>query len=319
MVKQRLKKGIPVFSQDDYWGEITEEKMKKYLALVEEKGFSAFQRKVLADDKKFYDFIFSDIRADWRFCLPTERHWRVLDIGAGLGANSFALAKEVEEVTSVERSFLRAKFLKLRKEHEGRKNINIMSADALDLPFGSESFDLIVANGLFEWLGVTNKFSSPQDAQKRFLKEAMRILRKGGYLYIGIENRFAANYLLGGGKDHNGLRFTSWMPRFLANFYTRLRTGKKYQTYTYSKLGYEKILKQAGFKNIDFYLTLPGYNFPKYIIPYECLSGLRFITTNVLGGLTRKRKLLKKIISLPLVARTWRLLFFSFAIFGQKS
>jgi len=316
-VGPKLNENIPVLTQDQYWGEVSKDEMEKILALIEKKGFEWFKKELFNQDRKFYDFIFSPVRADWRFCLPVEKDWRVLDLGAGLGANTFTIAKEIAEVTAVERSYLRAKFLELRKRAENQNNVEIMAADVLNLPFGDNSFDLIIANGLFEWLGATEKFSSPQKAQEHFLREVRRILKPGGWLYIGIENRFAATYLFGG-LDHSGLRYTSWLPRPLANFYTKARTGKKYQTYTYSKAGYEKMLRRADFQNIETYLVLPGYNVPKYIVRHNHLSGLKFLTGQVLGGLNFKKRILKKIINWPLVARLWRFLYFSFAIFGQK-
>ena len=313
-----LKEGIPVFiDKEQYWGEVDEGKMIKHLELIKEKGFSYFKKKLLVEDKGFYDFIFDETRADWRFCLPFKKNWKVLDAGAGLGANTFVLAKEADKVYSIEKSFLRAKFLNLRKKEENQSNIDVIVADSLQLPFESETFDLVIANGLFEWLGVTERFKSPKKAQEHFLKEAIRVLKQGGYLYIGIENRFAASYLLGG-LDHSGLRYTSWMPRFMANLYAKIRTGKKYRTYTYSRSGYGKILKKAGFKNIEFYLPLPGYNAPRHIISYNHFEGLKFIVANIMGGLNFRKKILKKIIRFPFVARVWRIMFFSFDIFAQK-
>ena len=68
---------------------------------------------------------------------------------------------------------------------------------------------------------------------------------KGGVLYIGIENRYAATYLHNA-KDHNKLKYTTFMPRFLADWVTRMRKGRAYRTYTYGKLGYERLLKKVG-------------------------------------------------------------------------
>lgn len=300
-----------------YWGEIEKERMEEYLALIEKEGFPVFKEKLYFEDKNFFDFIFSETRADWRFCLPVQKNWRVLDAGAGLGANAFVLAKETARVFALEKSSLRSKFLNLRKEEEKQDNLEILAGDALNLPFSNDSFDLVIANGLFEWLGISDEFNSPKEAQKHFLKEVFRVLKKGGHLYIGIENRLAAVYLMGG-RDHSGLRLTSWMPRFLANFYSKLKTKKEYCTYTYTKSGYAKLLKKTGFENIEFFLPLPGYNIPKYIIPYYNLKGLRFLVGYILGGASLRRKILKKIINFPLIAGLWRFSFFSFAIFAKK-
>ncbi len=314
---EKIGENIPVLAQDHYWGEIQKDEMEKLLGLIEAEGFSVFKQKLFAENHGLYDFIFDEVRSDWRFCLPVAKDWRVLDLGAGLGANAFSLAKETMEVVAVERSFLRARFLEMRKNAEDQNNLSIIAADALSLPFDGASFDLVIANGLFEWLGVTDKFASPPEAQAHFLKEVLRILKPGGFLYVGIENRFAATYLFKG-VDHSGLKYTSWLPRFLANAYTRWRTGQNYRTYTYSRAGYEKMFRQAGFNNIQTYLLLPGYNVPRYIIEHDDLAGLKFMTRQVFGGMSFKKRILKKIIGLPLVARLWRWLFFSFGVFGQK-
>lgn len=316
--KAKIINGVETFTdKEKYWGEVVESRMKNYINQIEKNNFSIFKSALFEEDSSLYDFIFNQVRADWRFCLPIKNNWQVLDIGAGLGANTFAIAKDVSGVYAFEQSFLRAKFLELRKKEEKQDNVHVAVANALDFPFKDNVFDLVVANGLFEWIGVTDKFKSVRDAQKNFLKDSLRVLKNDGYLYIGIENRFAVSYLFGG-KDHNGLNFTSLMPRVIANLYTKIRTGKEYRTYTYSKSGYEKILKEAGFKNIKFYLVFPGYNFPKYIIPYEHINGIKFVFGKIVGGNGWRRRLMKKVIKFPLVARIWRFSFFSFAIFAQK-
>lgn len=317
MSKSIKQKNKTSFAEGHYWGEVSKEKMEEYIGAIDASGFSLFKEKLFSEDRGFYDFIFDEVRADWRLCLPIEKDWKVLDIGAGLGANTFTLAKEAGKVVAMERADLRRKFLELRKKFERAENIEIVSGDALELPFEDETFDLVAVNGVFEWVGVTEKFGTPKKAQEFFLKEILRILKKGGYVYIGIENRLAANFFFGG-VDHSGFRLTSWMPRFLANLYMKLRTGKKYQTYTYSKYGYEKILNKAGFNDLDFYLVLPGYNFPKHIIPYENLNGLKFVASRIMGRDNLRRRILKIAIKFPFTARLWRFLFFSFAIFGRK-
>ena len=90
------------------------------------------------------------------------------------------------------------------------------------------------------------------------LKDFHRILKPGGHVYVGIENRIGYVYFLGG-RDHGGLRFTSLMPRPIADIYSRLIKRQPYRAYTYSLLGYKNLLKKAGYSQIDFYATIPSY------------------------------------------------------------
>ena len=81
-----------------------------------------------------------------------------------------------------------------------------------------------------------------------------------------------------GSIDHSGLRFTSLMPRKVADQYVKLikrkgyrteRSKNSYRTYTYSYNGYKKFLKSVGFNNIDIYAFIPHYNNPQYMIPLD--------------------------------------------------
>ena len=199
----KTKEGIPLFAEDCYWGKSPKEELEKALMVLEEKGWEEF--KALYQSK--FDFTFEEGRADWRFPIPISKDSVVLDIGAGMGRSSIPLARVAGKVISVDHSYLRMKFLKKRAEKENLKNIEVYVGDIFDLPFKKESFDLIVMNGLLEWVGVTDRYSHPKDAQIASLKVCKSLLKKGGHLYIGIENRFAASYLKG--TDHSGLRFTS--------------------------------------------------------------------------------------------------------------
>ena len=308
----KVVEGIPFFSEDHYWGKAPREELEKAIAVIEEKGWDEFRARY----QNKFDFTFEENRADWRFVVPLTKNFCVLDAGAGMGRISIPLARIAQRVVALDQSFLRMKFLKIRAEKEGLKNIEVYVGDIFDQPFPDESFDLIVMNGLLEWVGKTSRFEDPREAQKESLRICRRLLKKGGVLYIGIENRFALSYLRG--LDHSGLYYTSYLPRWLANVYTKLRAGKSYDTYTYTKSGYKKLLQEAGFSNFDFYLPYPGYNLPRLMIPYGNLKALRYAIQSLMPSVGLKRKIVRILARWSLALHLYRYFFFSFGIVARK-
>ncbi|MSU74060.1 class I SAM-dependent methyltransferase [Candidatus Kaiserbacteria bacterium] len=309
---KKVVEGIPFFCEDRYWGKTLKEELERALKVLDERGWEAFKREF---EGKF-DFTFEENRADWRFPVPLSKNSIVLDAGAGMGRISIPLARVVGKVVSVDQSFLRMKFLKKRAHEEGLDNIAVYVGDLFDLPFPKESFDLIVMNGLLEWVGMTDRYSNPREAQLESLRICRTLLKPGGYIYIGIENRFALSYLRG--RDHSGLRYTSYMPRFLADWYTRFRKGERYRTYTYGARGYRKLLREAGFGEAEMYLVYPGYNAPRITVPYDTLHLLRYVIEVLMPATGWKRTVAKRLARLRPLVWLYRELFFSFNIFVQK-
>ncbi|MFM2357474.1 MAG: hypothetical protein RJA61_211 [Candidatus Parcubacteria bacterium] len=313
-VKKPIKtiEGIPFYTEDRYWGKSSKEELEKALKVLDEKGWDEF--KVHHQNK--FDATFEENRADWRFVIPINKNFRVLDAGAGMGRISIPLARVTKEVVAIDNSFLRMKFLKKRAEKENLKNIEVCVGSIFDQPFQSESFDLIVMNGLLEWVGATERFKDPRDAQLESLRIAKKLLKKGGFLYVGIENRLALSYLRA--IDHSGLRFTSYMPRWLANMYMKLRKGRRYDTYTYTKRGYEKLLHEAGFDDITFFLPYPGYNLPRIMIPYNNINSLAYAVDSLMSSTSIVKRFVKFFSRLPGVLWLYRYFFFSFGIVVKK-
>lgn len=308
----RIVEGIPFFSEDRYWGKSPKEDMEEALAVLEQRGWGAFKAKY----QNKFDATFEENRADWRFVIPVTKDYTVLDVGAGMGRISIPLSRVAGKVVALDQSFLRAKYIKLLAEKEGLKNIEVCVGDLFDAAFPKESFDVIVMNGLLEWLGATDRYSDPRQAQIAGLRLCESLLKKGGYLYIGIENRFAASYLRG--IDHSGLRFTSYMPRWFADMYMKMRKGRRYDTYTYTKTGYEKLLHESGFSDIVFYLPYPGYNNPRIMIPYDRLNVLAYAIRALMSPSGAKRRLAKFMAQWPPALRLYRRLFFSYGIVARK-
>lgn len=304
--------GVPLYAKDQYWGKASAGEMAEALRTIDEKGWEEFSRRY---EGKF-DFTFDDSRADWRFNIPVTRDSVILDTGAGMGRSAIPLARVAKTVVAFDQSFLRMAFVRRRAEKEGLSNLHICVADIYDLPFPEKSFDVIAMNGVLEWVGKSTICADPRQAQIKALEICRRLLKPGGYLYIGIENRLAATYLKA--PDHGGLKWTGFMPRRLANWYALRRQGQEYRTYTYSKAGYEKLLREAGFAKQAYYLPYPGYNLPRITVPYDNLRALGYVISTLMQGNSLSRRLFKAATRIPGLLRMYRLVFFSFNIVAQS-
>ena len=115
------------------------------------------------------------------------------------------------------------------------------------------------------------------------LSEAYHILKQGGQLFIGIENRFSFKNLLGTRETHTGLRFVSLLPRVLANCYSQTARGMPFREWTHSQRNLRQLLKRAGFPRADFYYPIPSYQNFRYIADYSNPWVNRFLVSRYRG------------------------------------
>ena len=129
---------------------------------------------------------------------------KILEVGAGTGRYSLALAKEGMDVTAVE---LVEKNLEILREN-GRnlKNISSYQGDATDLSrFPDDSFDVTLLFGPMYHL-------YEKDEVNRAIDEAVRVTKPGGVLMFAFISVFAimyANYFYGRWKEGLEENFTS--------------------------------------------------------------------------------------------------------------
>src|SRR2546426_2481098 len=269
--------GIPRFSQPSYyWGDLPQRDAARLLSEARELGWrEALLRQFAGDEDRLFSVV-NWQRATWLSLLGLGRDAVALDLGSEYGAITHSLAHLVAEVYSVEAIPERIEFTQTRLQQEGISNVHLLQDNAVAPRFPNNSFDLIVVNGVLEWVGEWETKGHPRVAQARFLSRLHRLLKDTGVVVIGVENRFGYNALFGG-IDHSGLPTTSLMPRFLASLYQRysrrlhhrasLNPEKPYRTYIHSERGYRKLLAESGFASADFYWADPGYNRPYTLVP----------------------------------------------------
>lgn len=306
-----------LIDSDTYWGEFSEVQMEELLRICDKDGFKS-ARHYIRQVLKREDFVFGRGRSDFLYYLDVDTDSVCLDCGAGLGVHTFNMAQKAKEVHAFDQSLKRLQFMAYRKKEEGFANVHLYHSDFEHLPFERETFDVILMNGVVEWLGMSDMCDNPRDDQVRVLTQLFKLLKPGGRLYIGIENRFALAYLRG--RDHNGLRFTNYMPRFLADITTRWRTGNSYRTYTYSQKGYKRLLADSGFEtgNTEFYIAYPGYNYPQYLIPFGSTAALRFFIRNFTQQKGLRGRCMRLCTVVPFAARFFRHTMWSFGIVARK-
>lgn len=133
-----------------------------------------------------------------RFAAPGAK---VLEVGAGTGRYSVALAKEGMDVTAVE--LAESNLAVLRKNSAGLDRIRAFPGDATDLSrFGDGTFDMTLVLGPLYHL-------YEQEEIHRAIDEAIRVTKPGGailYAFISVFGIMYANYLSGNwaaGQEEN--------------------------------------------------------------------------------------------------------------------
>ena len=219
-------------------------------------AFYELQRKFV--DKDLFRLFLESDRGGWKFLLPIGPDATVLDVGCGWGNIALALARNCREVVAVELTRERLRAFRGLARAEGLDNIVGVHADVGGvLPFPDGSFDIVVVNGVMEWIPETRK-GRPWQIHRTFLQEVGRVLKPRGVVYLAIENRQAYTYLRQV-EDHTGLLWGSLLPRLLSDLYSRWKLGKPYRTYTYTLSGYRRLFRAAGLKSVRCFSPLPDY------------------------------------------------------------
>lgn len=201
---------------------------------------------------------------DW---LPLKKTDKVLEIGAGCGAITGALARKAGQVTCVDLSKKRS--MVNANRHSELDNIRIIVGNYQDIePNLTEQYDYVTLIGVFEYAKAYIGTDAPYT---EFLRQVMSHLKPGGKLVIAIENRLGLKYWAGCREDHTGGLFEG-----LEN-YQNPQTGVR----TFSRPELEKLFDEVGLKKRSFYYPYPDYKLPLAVYSDEYLPKKGELNTNI--------------------------------------
>lgn len=244
-----------------------------------------------------YSYINDESRADFHVLLPLGQEATVLDIGSGWGNIAISLSSWCKHIYCGDVSMTNLRLLRSRMRDRDLHNVSIFQYEPnsfLRLPFPDASVDIVLLNGVLEWMGAAEINVSPARIQLEALKEIRRVLKPEGVIYIGIENRYSESTLRGQ-RIHGELPFVGLLPRIISNIITKIVMGQGHRTYIYTMAGYRKLLSRAGYKKIDFYIPYPSYHYPNYMIPLEPSWVKRFWVEQLSVSRSKKYQLFKSL------------------------
>lgn len=266
-----VRDGVPHFIEDHpYCGEIPQPQMREVLKRAAVDSWKeAVTESLEPSVQRAAGTIFNLDRANWYRLTDLRGGSRVLDVGAGLGTVSHALSLRFQEVVALEPVLEAVEFMRYRFLQERLGNVVCVRSSVWEIPFPPESFDLVVLNGVLEWIAA-GKEGNPKRLQQAALDRVFQLVRPGGYVYLGADNRVSWRSLLGAPDAHCGLPYVALLPRPLADLYARRRGhAGGYRNYTYSASAYRRLLTRAGFAEPQCYAAIPSYNSPRFYVPLD--------------------------------------------------
>ncbi len=324
------RNGIPTFLKEKfYWGEVPQDLMNKINHEIVKKNWREVVEENLSKDyQSIIKYIDDDSRADFRVLLPIGKKSTILDVGCGWGSLTIPLAKFYDKVLAFDGIEERVEFVNHRIRQEGLQNVQLFTADFNEIPLPEASVDAVIINGILEWVAVNSSIDNPKEAQCDFLKKIFKILKPGGCIYIGIENRIGYPYFFGM-IDHSGFKYTSLMPRKIANWYIKIIKGSQktesyrtaqsnYRVYTYTSNGYKRLITQAGFSEIKINTPITTYNDFRQIVSLNNIKTLIYYVQNVTRGISKKKRLFRLIIGNRIGAFLFQKMTYCFSIIAVK-
>ena len=310
--------------KEGYWSNLGKNENQHLLSALKEASTSDAVLKYYPD---LFSIIFSPKRQGGLELLELSGNENCIDYGCMWGALTVPLAKRCNYVLAVDQTLDSLKFLSARIKEEKLDNVDLLCANLNDLRKFRNKFDLAIVNGIVEWIAEEGNIElkryygqyqhkdyngNPGREQVSFLKNVYQNLSSQGRIYLAIENRYDFKMFFGAKDPHVDLLFTSFLPRRMANWVSKICLGRPYVNWLYSFQGIKSLLRDCGFSKIELFMCFPDYRFPERIIPYAG-SLINFSPTISLENEKGKRPLRRLLarIGESLIFKTLRLKFFA--------
>jgi protein-L-isoaspartate O-methyltransferase len=189
-------------------------------------------------------------QASWLPWLGLDKDAVALEMGAGHGAITWALAQSVGRVYAMEADPAALSFNRWRLQQERVGNVQLLHATPVQLPFAPGAFDLIVVNRVLERIHQWSD-GACRAAQLDLLRALASLLREGGVLVLPVANRFSYHMLA---------KRLSW---------GESRLLWKLERSARSQRGYRKLLEEAGFAQAEFSMARPSTLEPYFLAPLQ--------------------------------------------------
>ncbi len=142
----------------------------------EERAYYALSERVYRTFATFYDIVtvpFRAVRLTAASTVPIYPDARILDVATGTGAQARAFAARGGIVVGID---LSEAMLDVAQRKTSLKNVSFCRADAVDLPFPDQSFDLSsISFALHEM---------PRSIRERVVREMARVTKPGGSVIL---------------------------------------------------------------------------------------------------------------------------------------
>jgi len=172
---------------------------------------------------------------------PQIKKAKLLDVGCAEGIISSYLSPYFRYVVGVDVD-------RVAIRRASNLSFKLLKPDG-SFPFGDNSFDIIVANQIYEHA----------ENPKLLMDEIYRVLKQDGICFLGAGNRLVIR-----DAHYPNLPFVSWLPIWLADFYVRwTKSGEYYEPRLRTIIGIKKLM--GNFIVEDFTLKVIRSPFRYYV------------------------------------------------------